>query len=155
MRLAVVDDSGRRSRSPGIGKKSGSILDREISMITREQVQEKLREVFDPEIGINIVDLGLVYDIIIAAENHITINMTLTSPGCPIAPILMAQAEEAVKKIPELKQVSVNLVWEPPWNPETMASDTAKDQLGIWKNNQPTIFRPPSTTINCPQIIIA
>jgi metal-sulfur cluster biosynthetic enzyme len=101
-------------------------------MITREQVQEKLREVLDPEMGLNIVDLGLVYDIDIYDDNNVIINMTLTSPGCPIAPILMAQVKEAVRKIPETKQVSVNLVWEPPWNPETMASDTAKDQLGIW-----------------------
>jgi metal-sulfur cluster biosynthetic enzyme len=101
-------------------------------MITREQVQEKLREVLDPEMGLNIIDLGLVYDIDIYDDNNVIINMTLTSPGCPIAPILMAQVEEAVRKIPEVKRVSVNLVWEPPWNPETMASDTAKDQLGIW-----------------------
>jgi metal-sulfur cluster biosynthetic enzyme len=101
-------------------------------MPTNEEIMEKLREVTDPDIGINIVDLGLVYDIEIRENNNITVRMTLTSPGCPFGPILLSQVEEAVKKIPEVAQVSVNLVWEPTWNPETMASDTAKDALGIW-----------------------
>jgi metal-sulfur cluster biosynthetic enzyme len=101
-------------------------------MPTNEEIMEKLREVTDPDIGINIVDLGLVYDIEIRENNNITVRMTLTSPGCPFGPILLSQVEKAVKKIPEVAQVSVNLVWEPTWNPETMASDTAKDALGIW-----------------------
>jgi metal-sulfur cluster biosynthetic enzyme len=101
-------------------------------MPTNEEIMEKLREVTDPDIGINIVDLGLVYNIEIKEKSNITVRMTLTSPGCPFGPILLSQVEEAVKKIPEVAQVSINLVWEPTWNPETMASDTAKDALGIW-----------------------
>ena len=101
-------------------------------MITNEEIMEKLKEVTDPDIGLNIVDLGLVYDIEIKENREVTVRMTLTTPGCPYGPILLTQVEEAVKEIPEVSQVTVNLVWEPIWNPETMASDTAKDVLGIW-----------------------
>ena len=87
-----------------------------------------LRTVVDPEIGINIVDLGLVYDIIIE-EAMITVTMTLTTPGCPMHSSITSWVENQVKSIEPGYEVFVNLVWEPRWTPEKM-SDEAKQLLG-------------------------
>ncbi len=102
--------------------------------VTEDDVREVIREhVYDPEIGINIVDLGLVYDIkVLPEERKAIITMTLTAPGCPVGPQILASTEGWVReKFPELEDVEINLVWSPPWNP-SMMSDEAKDMLGIY-----------------------
>lgn len=96
-------------------------------MITESMVRTMLMDVFDPEMGINIIDLGLVYKIEIA-DNKIKIEMTLTSPGCPIGPELISDVKRILKGINGIKEVEVNLVWYPPWSPDMMTED-AKDQL--------------------------
>lgn len=102
-------------------------------MITKEIVLEYLKEVIDPELNINIVDLGLVYDIIINQEKgEVEVVMTLTSPGCPLSIVFEEWVPEAVKKIEGVKDVKINLVWEPAWNPDKI-SDETKEQLGIIK----------------------
>ncbi len=101
-------------------------------MFTKEEVMGKLSNVLDPELGLSIVDLGLVYDIEVLDEHSVYISMTLTFPGCPYGPALISDAELAVQEIPGLTDVEIELVWEPPWNPEKMASDYAKDVLGLW-----------------------
>ena len=98
---------------------------------TYEQLREKLREVKDPEIIMSIVDLGLVYDI--QYDNgDVLVTMTLTSPGCPLGPIIRGEAYAKLRELPGVKDVDVQIVWNPPWDPRTMASEDVKMALGIW-----------------------
>ena len=99
-----------------------------------DQVREALKDVYDPEIGVNIVDLGLVYDIDLDEDDgktDVLVTMTLTSMGCPLGPIIMQEVNRALADLPDLGEVGVNLVWSPPWTPDMM-SEEAKDELGIW-----------------------
>jgi len=99
---------------------------------TKDQIIDALKPVHDPEIGIGIVDLGLVYDVNVELEGKVQIKMTLTTPACPYGEILIAQAHRAVAELEGVKEVEIRLVWDPPWNPEEMCSDAAKDILGLW-----------------------
>ena len=101
-------------------------------MLTREIVLEKIRPVADPEICLSVVDLGLIYDVEIVDQKMVNITMTLTTPGCPYGPALLTDIEDAVKELEGVEKVTITLVWDPPWNPEEMASEKAKDELGIW-----------------------
>jgi FeS assembly SUF system protein len=96
----------------------------------QEAVIAALRTIFDPEIPVNIYDLGLVYGIEIDDQGKVTIRMTLTAPACPFAATLPGQVEQAVKQVEGVNDVTVELVWDPPWNQERM-SDEAKLQLGL------------------------
>ncbi len=96
--------------------------------ITNEQVRSALENVIDPELGINVVDLGLIYNILIE-EKKIAIDMTLTTPGCPLAGMLAGNVEQALREAFPDMEVEVSLVWDPPWSPE-MLSEEAKAQLG-------------------------
>jgi FeS assembly SUF system protein len=95
------------------------------------QIEKALATVFDPEIPVNIYDLGLIYDIIVDASNAVGIRMTLTAPACPAAQFLPEQVRSTVAKVPEVSDVKVDVVWEPPWTRDRM-SDAAKLQLGLW-----------------------
>src|SRR3990167_8734699 len=117
-------------------------------MITKDQVTEQLKTIIDPELNVNIVDLGLIYDIGInplsglvdaqgkrsglvkKEEFDIEVTMTLTTPGCPLSFVFEEWIPAAVKKIEGVKDVRMNLVWEPPWDPDKMTDD-AKEGLGI------------------------
>ena len=96
--------------------------------LNAEQVREQLRQVYDPELGVNIVDLGLVYDIRVTPE-QIYIRMTLTTPGCPMHKMIVGGVERALQEQKENRELEVDVVWEPRWSPEMM-SDQAKEQLG-------------------------
>jgi len=85
--------------------------------ISTDQVKSALRKVKDPELNLNIVDLGLVYDIGVEGST-VKIDMSLTSPGCPSGPEIMTDAEQAIRAIPGVADVAMNLVWSPPWTPE-------------------------------------
>jgi len=98
---------------------------------TKEELMAKLWEVNDPEINLSIVDLGLVYDIAYD-EGDVLVTMTLTSPGCPLGPIIRGEAYAKLKELPGVKDVDVQIVWNPPWDPRTMASEDVRMQLGIW-----------------------
>ena len=98
---------------------------------TYDEMRQKLWEVNDPEINLSIVDLGLVYDIEFE-EGVVTVTMTLTSPGCPLGPIIRGEAYARLKELPGVNDVDVNIVWSPPWDPRTMASEDVKMMLGIW-----------------------
>jgi metal-sulfur cluster biosynthetic enzyme len=98
---------------------------------TQDELRAKLSEVMDPEINLSIVELGLVYDISYD-EGDVLVTMTLTSPGCPLGPIIRGEAYAKLKEIPGVKDVDVQIVWNPPWDPRTMASEDVKMQLGIW-----------------------
>ena len=102
-----------------------------MAAFTREDVREGLKTVYDPEIGVNIVDLGLVYDADISETNDVLVTMTLTSLGCPLGPVIVQEVQSALKSFPDIGEVDVKLVWSPPWSPDLMSED-AKDELGIW-----------------------
>ena len=95
------------------------------------EVKAALKNIFDPEIPVNIYELGLIYVIEIDAENNVALRMTLTAPACPVAGEMPGQVREAVQAIDGIGNVEVDLVWDPPWNPEFMA-ETAKLQLGMF-----------------------
>jgi len=102
-------------------------------MPTKEAVLEAIRPVQDPELMLSVVDLGLVYGIeLTEGGRRAEVRMTLTSPGCPIGPELMAAVDGAARHVPGVSDVHVQLVWDPPWDPTSMASDEAKEKLGIW-----------------------
>lgn len=98
-------------------------------MITEEQILNALRQVIDPELGINIVDLGLVYSVDIE-DNRVQVAMTMTTPACPLSSMLTTAAEVAIWQFtPEVESVYIRLVWEPPWNPG-LISEQGKLELG-------------------------
>ena len=104
--------------------------------VSFRQVGEALQPVFDPEIRVSIVDLGLVYGAEIKGSEQdgasVVVRMSLTSPACPYGPMLLAMVHGAVAKIPGVRDVDVDLSFEPPWDPRVMASEEAKDQMGIY-----------------------
>jgi len=97
----------------------------------QESVLEALRQVIDPELGVNIVDLGLVY-LVQLSTDRLSVDMTMTTAACPMAEFLRNEAQQALETaFPSLKQIDVNLVWDPPWSPDKI-SETARQLLG-WK----------------------
>lgn len=94
------------------------------------QVYDALRKIYDPEVGINIVDMGLIYSLDIN-DTKVELTMTLTSPGCPAGPQILGQVDGAVRALDDVEEVDVKVVWSPPWSPD-MLSEEAKDQLGIF-----------------------
>tara|TARA_Y100000590_G_scaffold138896_1_gene159129 strand:- start:2692 stop:3006 length:315 start_codon:yes stop_codon:yes gene_type:complete len=98
-------------------------------LLNEELIYEALRDVYDPEIPVNIVDLGLVYGVDIE-ESDVKVKMTLTFAGCGMGPYIAQQAEWRIAEIDEVDDVEVDLVFEPPWNPE-MISEEGKKELGI------------------------
>ena len=104
----------------------------ELEHPTADQLWDVVRQIQDPELHMSIVELGLVYHIEIDDEGLVTIDLTLTSPGCPVGPMIQGQAYHLLTQIEGVEDVEVNLVWDPPWDPKTMASDEVKMMLGIW-----------------------
>ncbi|UCF81179.1 MAG: DUF59 domain-containing protein [Acidobacteriota bacterium] len=101
--------------------------------LTKESVLEALKVVKDPEIRLGIVDLGLIYDVDISEDGkEVTIKMTLTSPMCPYGQVLINQVREIAQGMEGVETATVYVVWEPLWDPKTMASDEVKDLLGLW-----------------------
>jgi len=98
--------------------------------VLEEKVIEVLKNCYDPEIPVNIFELGLIYEIVIDDDTNVEIKMTLTSPACPVAGSLPGEVEYKVKNIPEVNDVKVKLVWNPPWDKDMM-SDVAKLELGM------------------------
>jgi len=93
-----------------------------------KQITENLKQIYDPEIPMNIVDLGLIYGLE-WQEDAVKLKMTLTAPGCPVAGILAEEIKLALEKVPNVKSATVEMVWDPPWSPDRM-SDFAKRQFG-------------------------
>jgi metal-sulfur cluster biosynthetic enzyme len=98
-------------------------------MINEELVREALKDIYDPELHYNIVDLGLVYDVDVK-DGDVHITMTLTTPACPIGPMIIAQIQEMVRVLPGVKDVDVELTFDPMWSPDLM-SEEAKAGLGL------------------------
>jgi metal-sulfur cluster biosynthetic enzyme len=103
--------------------------------IEEDKVREALKQVIDPELFVNVVDLGLIYDVKIAeadvGKSNVDVEMTMTSPACPAGPQLLAQSKMAVGALEGVGAVDVRLVMDPPWTPDRMTED-ARDQLGIF-----------------------
>jgi len=95
-----------------------------------EQVVDALRSVFDPEIPVNVYDIGLIYDIVIDEANGVDVAMTLTSPMCPVAGSLPPEVEQKVAGVEGVSRAKVEITWDPPWNPDMM-SEGAKLELGM------------------------
>ena len=95
-----------------------------------EAVIEALKEIYDPEIPVNIYDLGLIYGVDITSDGHAAVTMTLTTPHCPVAESMPGEVELRVGSVPGIGHAEVNLVWDPPWDPQKM-SDEAKLELGM------------------------
>jgi metal-sulfur cluster biosynthetic enzyme len=101
--------------------------------MNEELVMEALKEVQDPELRLGIVELGLIYGADVANDGKsVTVRMTLTSPACPYGPMLITDVKNVVDNLPGVDKAEVKIVWDPPWDPKTMASDEIKDKLGIW-----------------------
>lgn len=96
----------------------------------KEAVISALRQVYDPEIPINIYDLGLIYRVDVSSKGMVYLNMTLTAPGCPVAETFPGAVEAAVRSVPGVFDARVSLVWDPPWSQDNM-SDEAKLELGL------------------------
>ena len=96
----------------------------------RDGVIEMLRTVFDPEIPVNIYELGLVYDVEVRPEHKVYIRMTLTSPMCPVAETLPPEVQEKARGVAGVSDVEIDLVWDPPWNP-SMMTEAARLELGM------------------------
>ena len=129
---AANADAIGQAPTPIATTESAAIPDR--AAVTEEQVLEKLRTCYDPEIPVNIVDLGLVYDTQIqpmpGGGSRVEIKMTLTAPGCGMGPVLQQDVETKVSSIPGVKEAGVFLVWDPPWNRD-MLSEAARLELGM------------------------
>ena len=91
-------------------------------MATRDVILEALKKVIDPELGVNIVDLGLIYDVKVN-DSAVDVTMTLTTPGCPLHTAIARGAEAAVRNVPDVEQATVNVVWDPPWRPDRMSPE--------------------------------
>jgi FeS assembly SUF system protein len=96
---------------------------------TYDMVIEALKEIYDPEIPVNIYDLGLIYGVDVVSD-HVVVSMTLTTPNCPVAESMPGEVEMRVGAVPGVGSAEVNLVWDPPWDPQKM-SDEAKLELGM------------------------
>lgn len=95
-------------------------------------LKEWLRPVEDPDLGMSLLDLGLIYSVEQVSEGKMHVKMTLTSPACPAADYLVHQIKTRMGEYPDVTETEVEIVWEPKWDPATMASEECKEELGIW-----------------------
>ena len=98
--------------------------------ISHDDVYEALRTVYDPEIPVNVVDLGLIYDVQVNDDNNVYVQLTLTFPGCGMGPHIAQQAEWAIQDVEGVEDVQIELVFDPPWSPDLISTE-ARAQLGI------------------------
>jgi len=99
----------------------------------KDKIIEEIKKIYDPEIPVNIYELGLIYKIEVDDKNKVNVDMTLTSPNCPVAESLPNEVKEHIMKVDGVSDVNLNLVWEPPWDKEKM-SEAAKLELNLWTN---------------------
>ena len=99
-------------------------------MTKKDQIIEEIRKIYDPELPVNIYELGLIYDIQIKDEKFVSIKMTLTTPNCPVAESLPKEVKDGVMQVEGIEDVELQLVWDPPWNKEMM-SEAAKLEMNL------------------------
>lgn len=133
--LPVIQPSPSQP-SPGSAERrplqtAAMVEDPQRSAALKPLVVKALSTVFDPEIPVNVYELGLIYDVIIDAAGRVGVRMTLTAPSCPAAQFLPERVKQVVSAVPDVTDALVDVVWDPPWSRERM-SDTAKLQLGLF-----------------------
>ncbi len=99
-------------------------------MDLKEKIITEIKKIYDPEIPVNIYELGLIYDIKVDKENNVKVNMTLTTPNCPVAESLPKEVKDSIMEIKEVNNVDLDLVWDPPWD-KSMMSESAKLELNL------------------------
>jgi len=99
-------------------------------MDLKEKIITEIKKIYDPEIPVNIYELGLIYDIKVDKENNVKVNMTLTTPNCPVAESLPKEVKDSIMEINEVNKVDLDLVWDPPWD-KSMMSESAKLELNL------------------------
>ena len=99
-------------------------------MNLKDKIIGEIKKIYDPEIPVNIYELGLIYDIVVQKDNSVKIKMTLTTPNCPVAESLPKEVKDTVMEITDVKKVDLDLVWEPPWD-KSMMSEAAKLELNL------------------------
>ena len=99
-------------------------------MSLKEKIITEIKKIYDPEIPVNIYELGLIYDIKVDEKNNVKVNMTLTTPNCPVAESLPKEVKDSIMEIKEVSKVDLDLVWDPPWN-KSMMSESAKLELNL------------------------
>ena len=128
-KIIKINTSTPSSESKGVTfKKFDKKEKSETVELTEEKIKAALKNVYDPELPVSIVDLGLIYDTKISG-NNVNLKMTLTTPGCSMGSMIAGQAEMALKEI-GAENVLIDIIWDPPWNPDMM-SDEAKEKLGV------------------------
>ena len=125
-----MDDASLKPESAAQAQAAAPLSQAELDSLT-DQLVAKLKTVFDPEIPVDIYELGLIYKVDVSDEKDVVIDMTLTAPGCPVAGDMPGWVQEAVMSIPGVKSCAVNLVFDPPWDPSLM-SDEAKLELNMF-----------------------
>ena len=100
-------------------------------MTKKDEIIEEISKIYDPELPVNIYELGLIYDIKVKDEKFAIIKMTLTTPNCPVAESLPKEVKDSVKEVKNVKDVELDLVWDPPWD-KSMMSEAAKLELNLW-----------------------
>ncbi len=129
--LPVIQPAAPAPPAPTELKTAALINDAARSAELEPKVRAAIKTVFDPEIPVNVYDLGLIYEIIVTAESVVGVRMTLTAPACPAAQWLPGQVEQKAKAVEGVTDALVDVVFEPPWTKDRM-SDAAKLQLGLW-----------------------
>ena len=129
--LPVIQPGAEAPEQPATAETAAITPDPDRTQALRPAVIDALRKVFDPEIPVNIYDLGLIYDIFADATGVVGIRMTLTAPACPAAQFLPTEVKSRIAEIPDVSGVKVDVVWDPPWDRDRM-SDAAKLQLGMF-----------------------
>ncbi len=125
------DDAGEAPTGPAAETAAEGALSQEELDRMSAQLIAAIKTVYDPEIPVDIYELGLIYKIDISDQRDVTIDMTLTAPGCPVAGIMPGWVEDAVRSVPGVREVTVNVVFDPPWTP-AMMSEEAKLELNIY-----------------------
>ena len=116
--------------APGDGPAQSNLPPKIQAAQLEGRIIEAISTIFDPEIPVNIYELGLIYDLSITADNCVRVEMTLTSPACPVAGSLPGEVEQKVREVDDVQDVALELVWDPPWTPERM-SEAARLELGF------------------------
>jgi FeS assembly SUF system protein len=127
----IQPESSTSTPSPSDMKTAGMVSDPAQLDALRPRIVDAIKTVFDPEIPVNIWDLGLIYEILVDADAVAGVRMTLTAPNCPAAQWLPGQVEQKVRAVDGVREVKVDVVFDPPWDRDRM-SDAAKLQLGMW-----------------------
>jgi FeS assembly SUF system protein len=127
----IQPESSTPTPSPSDMKTAGMVSDPAQLDALRPRIVDAIKTVFDPEIPVNIWDLGLIYEILVDADAVAGVRMTLTAPNCPAAQWLPGQVEQKVRAVEGVRDVKVDVVFDPPWDRDRM-SDAAKLQLGMW-----------------------